>query len=159
MSLNVYNTNWSLRHPLRWAREKIKGCHSARLRAKRGYCDNDLWGMCDWVCELFSAMLLDLAKRAHGHPYDMTEQEWAQWLRTMSERFATMREENWREAHKNRYASLLHLCQQKPHVITQDYANIRQQYMMEEKNISAAWEAYVRQTFIMLARHFPDLWD
>lgn len=161
MSLNVYNAPYSFRlHPMRWIKHKVcKAPKEAKLRAKYGYCDGDMWNMNEWMCETFSEMLYELSNRAHGHPYDMSEQEWKQWLREMSERFNLLREDNWYKTHKNHFAALLNQCRQTPHLVTVDYDSVRKKYLEEEEKINASYMAYARQTFLMLAKRFPDLWD
>ena len=40
----------------------------AKQRAKRGFCDRDVWSIDYWFCETIAPMLRQLAKTAHGCP-------------------------------------------------------------------------------------------
>lgn len=56
-------------------------------RSKKGYSYIDIWGFNDWFLDIVPRMLEELSKECHGHPIDMTYEEWIEYLNTMSMHF------------------------------------------------------------------------
>lgn len=50
-------------------------------RFKRGYADTDIWNFCYWYIEMIPKMLTQLKNENHGHPCDLTEEEWDEYLK------------------------------------------------------------------------------
>lgn len=45
-------------------------------RARRGYSDHDIWGLCDYLSEMIPNALEALKHDSMGHPGDLTPEEW-----------------------------------------------------------------------------------
>ena len=55
----------------------------ARQRDKRGFSDNDCWGMCYWLCDTFPKMILNLRNMKNGYPelpFEEVENFPLQWV-------------------------------------------------------------------------------
>lgn len=50
-------------------------------RFKRGYADTDVWNFCYWYIEMIPKMLTQLKNENHGHPCNLTEEEWNEYLK------------------------------------------------------------------------------
>ena len=57
-------------------------------RATRGYCDFDVWSLCDFYGALLSESLRKLAKDTNGSPHPLTIDEWRETLTYMADCFA-----------------------------------------------------------------------
>lgn len=53
-------------------------------RARRGYSDEDLYSIKDYVWKTWPLMLRAFAKNTHTHPYNMTHGEWIDILERMA---------------------------------------------------------------------------
>ena len=78
--LNLYEKPGYKMKPLervKWwiRREKFKW-----QRARWGFSAYDTWDMDHYLAELISEMLLYKAKFGFSHPYDMSSNDWQQWL-------------------------------------------------------------------------------
>lgn len=66
----------------------------AKQRIFRGYCDADVWGLCDYYLTLFYHTLEELNNSKHGYPFDETEESWTKYLATMQAHFYNALEDN-----------------------------------------------------------------
>lgn len=53
-------------------------------RARRGYSDRDLWSLDTYICGVVGAGVEHLRRVSHGHPADLTEDEWDDILTRIS---------------------------------------------------------------------------
>ncbi|MBR5428237.1 MAG: hypothetical protein IK118_07805, partial [Clostridia bacterium] len=81
--LNVYKYEGFGKHfqKLRDLRTRRKW---AKQRAKRGFCDRDLWAIDTWFIEIMPEMLEALADRATGYPNRL----WDDYYETHKDEFA-----------------------------------------------------------------------
>lgn len=67
---------------------RIKNSMKKRLqRGKRGYANVDVWNFDNWFLETIPKMLDKLKDEGYGHPYDMTAEEWENYVAEMSNHF------------------------------------------------------------------------
>jgi hypothetical protein len=65
-------------------------------RAKYGYCDKDLWSLDYTLGNYIASSVNELANRTHGYPFNTTENEWDDILRTIAKNFyLATNEEEW----------------------------------------------------------------
>lgn len=84
----LYPHNW--KRPSNWwdnIKDFFRGFKYAHQRAVKGYCDYDLFSICDWFLEVFPNMLKEFSEGTHSYPYDMEEKEWGKYLVEMGEHF------------------------------------------------------------------------
>ena len=81
--LSTIGDNWQSRLRRRlWVtpRRRIRGALSAPRRwyqrARYGYSNEDVWEMHHYLAKVALRMTVDMQAHMHGHPADMTEQEW-----------------------------------------------------------------------------------
>lgn len=51
-----------------------------RQRARNGYADNDVWGLHSYLAEVIIGSVAQLREIAHGHPVEISFEEWIQIL-------------------------------------------------------------------------------
>ena len=96
--LNVFKFGFhecSWRHPFESIGQFFINCYYAWQRATKGYCDWDLWDLDIFYRQLFINSLQDFKERTIGHPANMTEEEWNNYLTEMIEHFK--KSETWLE--------------------------------------------------------------
>lgn len=67
-----------LRRNRKWPYQDLR---SRWQRGKHGYAPSDVWGLDTYLAGVIAGSLEYLADNAHGHPMDMTEESWPEWLR------------------------------------------------------------------------------
>lgn len=63
-------------------------------RAWRGYDDTQWWGMDYSFISLYESLLTELKTNLHGHPVNLTPEEWEDILNTMVELLKEMKDED-----------------------------------------------------------------
>lgn len=56
-------------------------------RIKRGWSDEDCWAVDDHLATIIAGMTKQLKETSHGHPDEMTDEQWVKILQTISEGF------------------------------------------------------------------------
>ena len=120
--------------------QDLKFC---RQRIKYGWCDRDTWNMDSWFLEVIPPMLKHLRNNKHGHPINMTAEEWNRTL--------------------NKMICLFEVCRRKE----EDEDKLFGMYFKENREL---WhkellkhDAYVdkckNKAFEMFSKYFGNLWD
>ena len=78
--LDLYAKPGYKMNPLERIKWWIRRAKYARQRARLGFSAYDTWDMDHYLAELISEMLLYKAKFGMSHPWDMTPEDWQQWL-------------------------------------------------------------------------------
>jgi len=60
------------------------GVQNVFERAKKGYCDRDLWDIRDWFTTIMPKMIDDFEVSRHGYPGNITDEEWTEILKQIS---------------------------------------------------------------------------
>ena len=84
-----YSYNWkypfcSIKMLIRDIKLDIK---SFFQRGIRGYADSDVWGLYDYLLDIFIGSLTHLKENLHGYPGDLTEEKWNEILQKMIDGF------------------------------------------------------------------------
>ena len=60
-------------------------------RGSRGYADKDVWGICDYLCEILPPMINKMKSRGVGYPEDLSETQWNNILTAIQDGFESGR--------------------------------------------------------------------
>lgn len=94
--LNIYKFWIKPPYPWNWLsnlRQWLRNRKMAKQRAKKGYCDADVWELGTYHAALLSATLKELADTTNGHPAvwkdgtEMTMEDWQQMLLNAAQYF------------------------------------------------------------------------
>lgn len=165
-SLNVFHkdTYRPWKYPANWwdnVKQFIRNVKYAWQRVTCGYCDRDVWGLCDYYLDIFHFTLRDLALHHYGYPgtepFD-TDDKWKDYLMDISWKFYQANEchnafprpmyEKWAEDIMKHPEDLL------------NYQSPYSKEMMEED--AENWykrKAAFDEAWKMLGEHFWSLWD
>lgn len=120
----VYRSFYKLKEALRHLKWRCQ-------RFSRGYADIDCWDIDEWFTKSILKILKQFKSNLHGHPFDMTEEEWEAVLQEMIDCFE--------------------LVDQSDDII---YLEPAEQMKLNEKVIAAK-----NKGLDLFKEHFFDLWD
>lgn len=125
-------------------------------RAKRGYCDRDLWNL-DWTLGNYIASSVnELANCTHGHPYNTTPEEWEQILKGIARNFYLgTNEECW----SNPYDDLSIDAFFDKELKEEERKAIHDKWIKVEQENARTMEIRRQEGFHDLQKWFTDLWD
>lgn len=163
MSIEIKNklNIWKWEEPCHWYRidrkigfffRKIKW---AWQRAKYGYCDRDLWNLDYTLGNYIASSVNKLADISHGHPYQLTPEEWDGILKSIARNFyLSANEEEW----ENPYESQL------PYGIlytdlSKEQKEIWDNWFQVERKHSLSRDIRRQEGFKLLQDWFLNLWD
>lgn len=116
-----------LRSPPPWRRFRYR-----RQRARRGWSDRDVYGLCAYLAEVIAGTVTQLRTTTHSYPLGMTAEEWDGILTRVAGPLST-------------YGSWDHLVDEET-------------WEEQVARVTAAQDK-VRDALRLLADHFNDLWD
>lgn len=139
-------------------------------RITRGYADCDIWSLDAWLVCLLPQAIRTLESKLHGHPYDMTEEEWHEYLLKMATHFenyyvAHIEWENPIELPSFSVEELFEKNGQKlrrlsiDEVKNYDYQEKRKLWREEEEKHAKYMKEELHKGLSMLEARFGDLWD
>lgn len=168
--LNVFKFGYySWRCPLRNIRQFFRNIKYAWQRATKGYCDVDVWSLCDSEQERLIQMIEELRKTTHGTPIDMTEEEWDTTLRTIVYKL----KEGKYDSHSNIFAddfekrlNTVRIEIERPdhskywrYEDTPETEEIRKAYIAEEERLHRIEDQNLKEAFQLLTKYWNNLWD
>ena len=143
--MNVYKLPYSwkyyLMHPVKFIRALFRNVKRLFQRAKRGYCDLDVWEMFTWFQDVVTKMLYKLADDGDGIAYGFDSgEEWSNHLKKIADLISSTSEEESQK--RNQY-------------------NIKSayEYYDRQKKIQLENEDRIKEAFEMLSKVFFSLWD
>ena len=68
------------RRPFETVKDFFRAIRWGFQRVSRGYADIDVWSIDEWFLSVVPDMIAQLRRETHGHPADMTEEEWDKYL-------------------------------------------------------------------------------
>lgn len=101
-NLNVFSfsLDWRyyLRHPIAFLKDIKYKTIAAYHRVRYGYCDVDVWELCEWFLTIMPQMLRQLAGDGVAYPgneeFD-TEEKWEAWLQQLADNLEKLQDEEW----------------------------------------------------------------
>lgn len=87
-AFNVYYLPWT--HPISNIKTFFRSVKYSYQRITRGFSDYDVWELDSYLSLILSETFKHLSKTNHGHPYDLSEDEWDNLLLDMSEKALQM---------------------------------------------------------------------
>jgi hypothetical protein len=131
-SLWYVSTSW-----FRFRFYRIKfGVRKVYQRAKYGYSKSDVWEFFNWYLDIIPKMLKDLEKGNYGHPYDMTPEEWDDYLHEICTCLNTVKQIDTTEENSDK-------------VSTREEITALEQEKRE----------WLHKAFELMEKRFFDLWD
>lgn len=136
-------------------------------RVTKGYADYDTWDLDYWLVRLLPQAIRTLESGLHGHPYDMTEEEWHAYLLEMAAHFENYSTE-WENPIELPSFSIEELFikdGQKLHRLSideiknPDYQEKRKLWLEEEKKHAEYIKEELHKGLSMMEARFGDLWD
>lgn len=80
-TLNVFRQGYRLKkYFLENFCQFFRNIKYAFQRIKYGFCERDVWDLYSYWCRLIPAQLKYLAENHYAHPYDMSDDQWYNWL-------------------------------------------------------------------------------
>lgn len=136
-------------------------------RVTRGYSDYDIFDLDYWLVRLLPQAIRTLESKLHGHPYDITEEEWRKYLIEMATHFENYNAE-WGNPVDLPSFSIQEIFEKngvKLHrlgideVKNQDYKEKHKLWLEEEKKHNEYIKEELHKGLSMLEARFGDLWD
>ncbi len=81
------NVKWIPYRRWQWIKDRPRYTKYFFQRAKRGYADNDVWGLCDHICDIMVGGTKQLRKYNVGHPVGLSDKSWKQVLKDIEDGF------------------------------------------------------------------------
>jgi hypothetical protein len=141
---------------IKWQLRQLK---YMRQRAKRGFCDLDVWSFMDYHAELVSAMMAYLVGHNMSHPAEVTDEEWKEILMTISNNFAFWGRDlpcpayeeyqKHTQRHKNSDGSITFYAPE----------NLLERWRAEEQANYELKMKKLKEGFDLLYKWYPTLWD
>lgn len=162
--LNVFHHDWCSWRSISGVKENVKtflrGFKFAYQRVTRGFCDLDWWDLDHYYLELLHSTLKHFAENTISYPMDCTSEEWPEKVKTLSDKFAYLLQDNDEE---NEYAAGYMEYLENIHFLDDtktrnQYENF-QEYCERDIAISKKKQDLLTQALKDLAQLMPDLWD
>lgn len=127
-------------------------------RAKYGFEPYDVWDLHNFLALLMHDSLTYFTNNLHGHPFNMNEYEWVEYLRRMAIAFKTTLEDENEESRElfDRWRKSYKETGDKNAPETKKLFN---EYMVVSKEIEKNRRKEKDKAFDMLKEYFFDLWD
>lgn len=163
MSLEIQNklNIWKYTEHWQWYRiDKHIGLFFRKIkwmwqRAKYGYCDKDLWSLEYTLGNYIASSVNELANRTHGYPYNITEEEWDNILRTIARDFyLATNEDEW----DNPYDDMLDYSAFYNSLPDDKKEYWDKWFKVEEEN-DRSMDIRRQEGFKLLQKWFVHLWD
>ena len=174
-NLNVFSYGCTKRyyitHPWRFIKETGQNLRAAWHRATLGYAYRDVWELGPHLLEILPPMLRHLEKYHCGTPYNMTDEEWTQWLHNMANSIERLQEEKWDE--QNEYADAFFRVMEEKRIKKRnehdtltitwsdepDEKEISKKYFARCEELNKQWDVEAEKVFKDLSSMLPALWD
>lgn len=131
----------------------------ARQRARWGFSEYDVWDLDTYLAELIGNMTEYLAEHNMSHPWDITDEEWQNILRTISHKFKQYNIERPCPAYEAYQNALVRTTNSDRSVTIEAPDEIVQAWREEEAENHKATMAELKEGFDLLYKYYPNLWD
>ena len=136
-------------------REKFKW-----QRARWGFSSYDVWDMDHYLAELISEMLLYKAKFGMSHPWDMSPEDWQQWLIDTAAMFKEYGRDFPESEEYKAFCAAKKTIKNKDGSITVEYdEELSKAWLEREKTESEYCMCKLRMGLERLGEKFWELWD
>ena len=174
-NLNVFQYTFRplyyLKHPFKFIKESYQNLCAAWHRATRGWAARDVWELGPQLLQILPEMLRYLEKYHCGSPWDMTNEEWTQWLHKMADDIELLQEENWEK--QNEYADEFYRVMDEKRIEKRDEHNaltitwsdepdekeISKKYFERSKELNDEWDVRAEEIGKSFFKAIPKLWD
>lgn len=136
-------------------------------RATKGYADVDAWNLDSWLMSLLPNILTTLRDHAHGHPHDMSYEDWCKYLTEMANHFRVYNEE-WENPvelpklilteMKNEDGTIFHSFSIDDS-LKEEYEEKKLLWTQEEEKRNNYVNSELEKGFAMMRERLRDLWD
>lgn len=156
-----YNKKYCILHPWEVVMHKCRDIKCAWQRARKGYCFRDVWAIDDWFAKVFPAMLEELIEVHHGHPADLTDDEWVKILQKMSVSFRNADEEKTEfvNPYEEEYLDTLDMDFENHQLICSASEELEQNYREYEKQKEEFMKKSLDEGMQLFNKYFYALWD
>ena len=141
---------------IKWQLQQFK---YMRQRAKRGFCDLDVWGFMDYHAELMSAMMAYLASHNMSHPAEVSDEEWKEILTTISESFAFWNIDLPSPAYEEYKQHTRRYKNSDGSITVYAPEDLLERWRVEERANHELKMKKLKEGFDLLYKWYPTLWD
>lgn len=144
-----------------WKRIKwwFRRAKYARQRARWGFSEYDVWDMDTYLAELIGDMTAYLADHNMSHPYDATNEEWQDTLRTISRCFKQYNIERPCPAYEAYRNAIVRASDLGKSVTVEAPERFVKAWREEERANHRATMTELKLGFNLLHENYPNLWD
>ena len=154
-----FSTRYYIFHPHIWIKQLMKNIRNAHMRATRGFCNDDVWCMCDWLLVVLPEMLRQLANQSEGYPYQYDPEDWKTRLFAIADVLESLQEGNWETRNEFGDALEKYLWKDLTEEQKQQHKEEWQLYLMRAQELGEERQTLLEGTLQELGKIFFNLGD
>ena len=156
-----YSKTYCLLHPWAVAAHKLRDIKCAYQRATKGYCFRDIWNIDEWFLEIMPEMLDDFIKTHHGHPSNMTDEEWIDILQKMSKSLKNAHECNTEfvNPYDEEFSDTLEFDFNNHKFLCHANKELKENYYLYEEKKREFLQNSLDEGISLFHKYLRDLWD